>query len=242
MAAEGFENARLAALYDPFDPDRSDLAVYTGMVAEFGARKVLDIGSGTGTFCTVLACLGYEVTGLEPALASLDIARAKPYADQVTWIHGTVADLPSDLRADLVTMTANVAQFFVEDDEWAALLKVAHDVLRPGGRLVFETRNPARRRWEAWTRDNTYSRARVPGAGDLQTWLNVTSVDGELVTFEDTTVFESDGVALTSTATLRFRDKDAVASSLRAAGFTVDAIRDAPDRPGHEFIFVARRS
>jgi SAM-dependent methyltransferase len=242
MAAEGFENARLAALYDPFDPDRSDLAVYMGMAAEFRARTVLDIGCGTGTFATVLACLGYEVTGLDPAKASLDIARAKPYADRVTWIHGTVADLPCDLRVDLVTMTANVAQFFVADDEWAAVLKAVHDVLRPGGRLVFETRDPARKGWEAWTRDNTYSRITVPGAGDLQTWLDVTKVDGELVTFEDTTVFESDGAILTSTATLRFRSKNAVVSSLQAAGLTVDDVRDAPDRPGHEFIFVARRS
>jgi hypothetical protein len=34
-----FEDPRLAALYDPLDPDRSDLAAYAGMAAEFGARR-----------------------------------------------------------------------------------------------------------------------------------------------------------------------------------------------------------
>ena len=50
MADPHYENPRLAALYDPLDPDRSDLEVYAAMAAEFGARDVLDIGCGTGTF------------------------------------------------------------------------------------------------------------------------------------------------------------------------------------------------
>jgi hypothetical protein len=29
--------------------------------------------------------------------------------------------------------------------------------------------------------------------------------------------------------------------SLRRSGFVVDNVRDAPDRPGREFVFVARR-
>jgi len=30
---------RLAAVYDPLDPDRPDLEVYAAMAAEFGARR-----------------------------------------------------------------------------------------------------------------------------------------------------------------------------------------------------------
>jgi hypothetical protein len=39
-----FDDPRLARLYDPLDPDRSDLDVYAAMAAEFGARSVLDVG------------------------------------------------------------------------------------------------------------------------------------------------------------------------------------------------------
>lgn len=239
MADALFEDPRLAALYDPLDPDRSDLAAYAGMAAEFGARSVLDVGCGTGTFCCVLASLGYTVTGLEPARASLDIARRKPYADRVTWIHGTATGAVPGSGVDLVTMTANVAQVFVTDDEWRSVLGAAHQALRPGGRLVFETRNPAARAWERWNRADSWRRAEIPGSGTVETWHEVTSVSGELVTF--VTAFEADGTVLTSASTLRFRSRAAVAGSLVAAGFTVEDVREAPDRPGREFVFVARR-
>jgi SAM-dependent methyltransferase len=241
MADEGFENPRLAALYDPLDPDRSDLAVYAGIAAEFGARSVLDIGCGTGTLCCVLAYLGFDVAGLDPALASLEIARAKPYADRVRWAHGTVASLPPSLRVDLVTMTGNVAQVFLTDSSWESVLSAAHDALRPGGRLVFETRNPAREAWRSWHRAHTFVRADVAGIGELSTWQDLLHVDGEYVTFRSTTVFDSDGAELASESTLRFRTRDAVSQSLLAAGFTVDEVRDAPDRPDREFVFVATR-
>ncbi|HSZ43047.1 MAG TPA: class I SAM-dependent methyltransferase [Trebonia sp.] len=241
MADDGFENPRLAALYDPLDPDRSDLAVYAGMAAEFGARSVLDIGCGTGTLCCVLACLGFDVVGLEPALASLEIARSKPYADRVRWVQGTVASLAPSLRVDLVTMTANVAQVFLTEPSWESVLAAANAALRPGGRLVFETRNPARAAWRSWDRAHTFVRADVAGVGGVTTWQDLLDVDGECVTFRSTTTFDSDGATLTSDSTLRFRTGDAVSESLSAAGFTVDEIRDAPDRPGRELVFVATR-
>lgn len=241
MADSPFDDPRFAALHDPLDPDRSDLAAYAGIAAEFRARSVLDIGCGTGTFCCALAGLGFSVTGLDPALACLEIARGKPYADRVTWVHGDVAALPP-LQADLATMTGNVAQVFVTDAEWAGVLAAACAALRPGGRLVFETRDPARQAWLRWNRADSFIRADIPGTGVIETWDEVTDVSDELVTFRSTCVFESDGAVLTSDSTLRFRSRDAVASSLVAAGFTVDDVRDAPDRPGREFVFVARRA
>ncbi len=175
MADPHYENPRLAALYDPLDPDRSDLEVYAAMAAEFGARDVLDIGCGTGTFGCLLAARGFTVTGLDPARGSLDIARSKPFADKVRWVHGTVSDLP-DLQVDLVTMTGNVAQVFLTDAEWDAVLGAARRVLRPGGRLVLETRDPARRAWLRWNRQDTYLRATLPGIGTTEAWNDVTDV------------------------------------------------------------------
>ena len=51
------------------------------MVDELAARSVLDVGCGTGTFACLLAQRGIDVIGVDPAGASLDIARRKPYAD-----------------------------------------------------------------------------------------------------------------------------------------------------------------
>lgn len=90
-----FANHRLAEVYDPLDPDRSDLDVYAAIVAEFGARSVLDVGCGTGAFACMLAKREIDVVGVDPAGASLDIARIKPSADRVRWIHGDATNLPA---------------------------------------------------------------------------------------------------------------------------------------------------
>ncbi|MFB9236724.1 class I SAM-dependent methyltransferase [Plantactinospora siamensis] len=235
-----FAERRLAQLYDPLDPDRRDLDAYAAMVGEFGARSVLDIGCGTGTFACRLARRGIAVTALDPAAASLDVARTKPGAERVRWLLGRATDLPP-LRVDLATMTANVAQVFLTDKEWSTTLRAARAALRPAGRLVFETRNPAARGWREWTRERSYHRTVVHGIGEVETWVEVTDVDDRLVSFRHTFVFASDGARLTSDSTLRFRTRDEVTASLTAAGYLIDGVREAPDRPGRELVFVARR-
>jgi SAM-dependent methyltransferase len=236
-----FAEPRLAEVYDPLDPDRSDLDAYAAMVEEFGARSVLDIGCGTGTFACLLARRGLTVTAVDPAGASLAVAGTKPGADRVRWVHGYATDLPP-LQVDLVTMTANVAQVFLTDEEWAATLRAAHAALRPGGRLVFETRDPAAKAWLEWNREQSYKRTVVLGVGGVQAWHELLEVRGELVWFRSTVVFEADGAVFTSDSTLRFRHRDEVAASLAAAGYLVDEVRQAPDRPGREMVFIARRA
>jgi SAM-dependent methyltransferase len=235
-----FAERRLAEIYDPLDPDRSDLDAYAAMAREFGARSVLDIGCGTGTFACLLAKRGLAVTAVDPAAASLHVARTKPGADRVHWVHGYATDLPP-LDVDLVTMTANVAQVFLTDDDWASTLRAAHAAVRPGGRLVFETRNPAAKAWLEWNRERSHKHTVIPGIGGVETWVDVIDASAHLISFRWTFVFESDGARLTSDSTLRFRHRDEVTASLAAAGYLLDEVREAPDRPGREMVFIARR-
>lgn len=241
MADECFGDPRLAAIYDPLDPDRGDLDAYVLMAQEeFGARQVLDIGCGTGVFALLLAGRGIEVVGVEPAQASIDVARGKPGSERVRWIHGDATALPP-LRVDLATMTANVAQAVTDPRMWRKTLRGVHEALRPGGHLVFETRNPAGRAWEEWNREASYSVTEIPGVGAVRSWVETTEVSGPLVTFRWTYVFAADGQALTSESTVRFRERQEVETELAAQGYVVEDVRDAPDRPGREFVFVARR-
>ena len=89
-----YADPRLASCYDTFDGERDDLDHYRAILGEHGARSVLDVGCGTGSLATSLALEGLAVTGVDPARASLEIARAKPGGEAVTWVHGTAEELP----------------------------------------------------------------------------------------------------------------------------------------------------
>jgi SAM-dependent methyltransferase len=238
-----FDDSRLAAILDALEPDRSDLDAYVAMLEEFGVRSVLDLGCGTGIFALLLSARGMRVTGVDPARASLDVARQKPGADRVTWIDGDAAAIRSGVTFDAATMTANVAQVFLTDADWLATLTAVRGHLRPGGWLIFESRDPARRAWDGWTEAATRTTTDIPGVGAVTEWVQVTAVDEErgLVTFESPNIFEANGTVIVSRSTLRFRSREALEESLRASGFAVEEVRDAPDRPGREFVFVARR-
>ncbi|MEU4362136.1 class I SAM-dependent methyltransferase [Promicromonospora sp. NPDC023987] len=241
-----FVDPRLARLYDAFDDDRGDLDLYLGLAERFDARTVLDVGCGTGVLALLLAGRGLHVTGLDPAAASLEVARAKPGAGAVTWVEGgaeAVAGL--GLAVDLATMTGNVAQVFGTDADWARALAAVRGALRPGGRLVFETRVPARQAWLGWTHENKSASRDIPGVGPVEMWTDLLEVALPLVTFRHSYRFPPgmlpDGDVVTSVSTLRFRERDEFEASLAAAGFQVDEVLDAPDRPGLEWVFVARR-
>lgn len=235
-----FADPRLARLYDPLDPDRSDLDLYLGLAAEGGARSVLDVGCGTGTLACLLAEQGMDVVAVDPAAASLDVARAKPHAERVRWIHGDATSLPP-LQVDLATMTGNVAQVFLDDDALVATLRGIAAAVRPGGRAAFEVRDPSREAWRSWNPGASRTRTTVPGVGDVESWVEVTEMALPFVSFRWTYRFASSGEVLTSDSTLRFRTRAEVETCIDDAGLRLVDVRDAPDRPGLEHVFVCER-
>jgi hypothetical protein len=158
----------------------------------------------------------------------------------VRWIDGDAMSLSCSDR-DVAVLTGNVAQAIADPHDWAATLGGVWSALRPGGHLVFETRVPAARAWDHWTREKTLMTADIRGVGAVTTWLEVTSIDLPLVTFQGTWEFASDGATLTSTSTLRFRERSEIEADLHRAGYPLVVVRDAPDRPGRELVFVATR-
>ena len=134
---------------------------------------------------------------------------------------------------------SHVAQVLFTDQEWEATLRAVRPALRPGGLLVFESRDPEKQAWLEWNRDHTYRCIVMPEVGPFETRTDRTGVDTSLVSFRVTFVFSSDGTVLTSDSTLLFRSRDELANSLGAGNLVVDEIRDAPDRPGPEFVVIA---
>jgi SAM-dependent methyltransferase len=236
-----FAHPRLAPVYDAFDGDRDDLAAYLGIAGEFGAERVLDVGCGTGCLAILLAESGRTVMGADPAGASLEVAKAKDATARITWVHGDATTLPP-FDADLAVMTGNVAQVFLTDEDWARTLQGIHAALRPRGYLVFETRRPGWRAWEKWAAETGRLVVDIPGIGSVEQRSEVTGVSLPFVSIRGTYTFGADGTVIVSDSTLRFRSRDEVTSSLVAHGYRVLDVREAPDRPGREFVFIAERT
>lgn len=238
-----FAHPRLAPVYDAFDGNRDDLTAYLSIAGELGAERVLDVGCGTGCLAILLAESDRTVMGVDPARASLEVAKAKAKdaSARITWVHGDATILPP-FDADLAVMTGNVAQVFLADDDWARALQGIHAALRPRGYLVFETRRPEWRAWEKWAADAGRLVVDIPGIGSVEQRSEVTGVSLPFVSIRGTYTFRADGSVIVSDSTLRFRSRDEVKSSLVVHGYRVLDVREAPDRPGREFVFVAERT
>ena len=234
-----FSDPRLAGLYDAFDGARDDLDHYERIARELGAHQVLDVGCGTGSLACLLTEAGFDVVGVDPAEASLDVARGKPGAENVRWIDGYATALPP-MQVDLALMTGNVAQVFLTDDDLSATLCGIQSALKPGGHLVFESRRPQYRAWAEWQQEPAEVTVHAAGVGAVSLRRDVTSVELPLVSFRQTYAFP-DGTQIVSDSTLRFRSQTEFDVLLDEAGFSVLDVRDAPDRPGREFVFITQK-
>ncbi|MEW1959298.1 class I SAM-dependent methyltransferase [Kineococcus sp. NPDC059986] len=230
-----FADPRLAVVYDAFeDPHRPDLDPYAARALRPGVRRVLDVGCGTGVLAARLAAAGLDVVGADPAAASLAVARAR--STDVTWLHVAASDLPA-LDVDLAVMTGNVAQVFLSDDDLRAALAGVARAVRPGGRFVLEARRPAARAWESWLPVEEHRD--VPGVGRVDRAFALLDVDPPFVTFRQT--YCVTGEVVDSDSTLRFWELEEVEDALTGAGFSVESVGQAPDRPGLEHVVDAVR-
>ncbi len=72
---------------------RLELAVLTAFLGLSGRCRILDVGSGKGAFCGVLARSGHFVVGVDPSVTALSIA--KTYVDsEGRFLLGCGEDLP----------------------------------------------------------------------------------------------------------------------------------------------------
>ncbi len=240
-----FRHPRVVQVYDAaFGWTRAD-DLFLAVAGEVPGGRVLDLGCGTGRLALALADAGHAVTGVDPARASLDVARAKPGAERVTWVEGTSRELP-DAAFDVALMTSHVAQFLLDDEDLAATLADLRRALVPGGLLAFDTRDPRARHWEAWNPRDSRETATLPDGGTVELWTEVTAVEDDgLVRFSMHYDF-ADGEEHVSAAELRFRSEAEVRAALRAAGLEVEHVFGGWDREpvgasDGELIVLARR-
>ncbi|WP_405165126.1 methyltransferase domain-containing protein [Nocardia sp. NBC_01499] len=220
MVDRAFSEARLAAVYDRFNPweGRGDFGFYLPLV--MGAGSVLDVGCGTGELLRRAREEGHtgRLCGLDPAAGMLDVARA---SGDIEWVLGDSSAVRGwDRQFDLVVMTGHAFQVLVGDDELRSTLAVIAAALTDTGRFAFETRNPLVREWETW--DRRYSGAVTDESGAVVRCVCRVAepVEGDLVSFTHTFTSERWEPEV-SHSTLRFLDANALAGFLSDAGLVV---------------------
>lgn len=231
-----------AAAYDELNADDDDYRFYADLADVLAAQHVLDLGCGTGTLARLVAAAGRTVIAMDPDVEMLRVARSRPGADAVDWRLG-YSDSADPGWADLAVMSGHVAQVFVEDAAWAAVLDDLHRALRPGGTLAFESRNPDARGWERWTRADTLRTVGTPD-GPMEFWHETLAVALPHVTYATYDRNLATGVENHDSEILAFRDMAALRSSLDRAGFEVvvlygDWSRTPVTETSRELIVVA---
>ncbi len=241
-----FSDPRLVAAYDALNALGDDSEFFCQLAKRLSAKTIIDLGCGTGLLTCKLAELGYEVIGIEPAAAMLEVARHKTHADKVQWIEGGYKKFEG-FKVDLILMTSHVAQFFLHANEWQAMLKNAYQALVPGGHIVFDSRTPIFPPYQTWPTEASPSRVVDPTLGPIDWWYKLVEIKGNRVRYQLYYHFINSNETVVSHDELIFRSQTELCRSLELEGFKIDIIygnwaNSIATPESEEMIFVASKS
>ncbi len=227
-----YHDPALVDFYDLENDGRDDFN-FCARLAE-GADSVLDLGCGTGEFAVSLAGTR-TVFGVDPAEPMLAIGRAKPGAEGVTFVAGDARTIRLGRRFDLIVLTGHAFQVFLSDADRRAVLETIAAHLTPGGRFIFDSRNPQQREWEEWTPALSQRVIEHPRFGAVEAWNDVAyAPETGIVTYETHYAIAATGTRLAASSRIAFPDKDTLAATIAAAGLTVERwLGDWEETPWH---------
>jgi SAM-dependent methyltransferase len=227
----------IATLYDPWSRSVvEDVPFYVEEARAAGGGPVVELGVGTGRIAIPIAAAGIPVIGVDSSSAMLEVCRRQAELAGVSGLvdlrAGDLREPPVDERVALVISPFRAFLHLMDDGERLGGLEAAHELLLPGGRLVFDVFAPS-----PADVAETHARwiEREPGIFERADWdepgrtltLSVRGPEGE------------------STMTLSWISPPEWADLIRLAGFSVHACYGWFDRRvysgGEDAIWVARR-
>jgi 2-polyprenyl-3-methyl-5-hydroxy-6-metoxy-1,4-benzoquinol methylase len=157
-AAMGQDSAtfwnRKAAAYEAKLPTRG--ANYAARLARAGAvmsstDRVLDVGCATGQITRDLAGQCGSILGIDTAEAMIEQARAVAAAEGVSSVSfAAIGPGDASLEPGSFDVIVCYSLFHLVGDDWPAMVRRMHDLLRPGGHVLNET--PCLGDWGWWWR------------------------------------------------------------------------------------------
>src|SRR5207253_10045883 len=226
----------IARLYDPWSRSViEDVGFYVEEAVASGG-PVVELGVGTGRIAIPTAAAGVDVIGVDSSQGMLDVcaeqARRAGVADRLDLRLGDLLRPPVDERVPLVTCPFRAYLHLQDDAERHEALTAAHELLLPGGRLVFDVFAPG-----ADDVAETHGRwiEREPGIYERADW----DTEAQVLTLS---VKDS---RRESTMTLSWLEPARWQALVADAGFAVEAVYGWYDRRayagGEDTVFVATK-
>jgi SAM-dependent methyltransferase len=226
----------IAALYDPWSRSVvEDIGFY---VSEAVAARgpVVELGVGTGRIAVPTAQAGARVIGVDSSERMLSICRKRAeqarVSDRLDLRVGDLRRPPVTERVPLVTSPFRSFLHLESDEARREALAAAHDLLRPGGRFVFDVFTPG-----PGDVEKTHDRwlEREPGIWERAFW------DSD----RRTLVLSVRGESGEATMRLAWLPVDEWRALLEEAGFQIVALYGWFDGRrydgGEDMVWVARR-
>lgn len=216
-----YHDPELVQFYDPAHRQRRSDFDYCRRLAE-DAQSVLDLGCGTGQLAASMADRR-TVFGVDPAAAMLDIARHRPRGRKATWVEADARSVRLGRRFDLVLLTGHAFQVFLTDEDKQAVLSTIAAHLAPGGRFIFDTRNPAAQNWSDWTDTGSIRKFEHPSLGAVEKWGDgVRDAATGIVTYGTHYRIVASQRQVSAASKIQFTTRDRLAPMLDHAGLKVD--------------------
>ena len=214
-----FEDPDLVQFYDAENGWGEDTR-FCLKLAE-NARSVLDLGCGTGLLAAALGP-GREVFGVDPASAMLEVARRREGGSAITWVAADGRTVRLGRRFDLVVMTGHAFQCLLTDADQQALCATIAAHLAPGGRFIFDSRNPDREEWREWVPERSQRVFALPGIGRVSAWNDVNHDPATGIVAYDTVYRSNTGQHWKATSRIRFASQSNIQQRIRDAGLDVE--------------------
>ncbi len=184
-----YRDQHLVQFYDLENSWGPDQAYCLTLASE--AQSVLDLGCGTGQFIAGLPD-GLSTVGVDPATAMLDVARTRPGGHRTTWIEADARTIRLSQEFELVVLTGHAFQVFLKTADQQAVIDTIAAHLAPGGRFIFDSRNPLGEAWRTWVPEQSRRQIKHPELGLVDAWIDAyLAPDTGVVTYE--THYQTDG-------------------------------------------------
>ncbi len=156
-ALRGWQDSAAAyiAFQDAGDRNRTLLLdpVMLDLCGDVRGQRMLDLGCGEGRFCRMLAERGAAVTGIDPIAEMIGASRARGSSGDSYLIAGAEALPFAGAAFDLAVSYITLVDIF----DYAAAIREAARVLRPGGRFAVANLNFVTAS-QGWQRDDDGNR------------------------------------------------------------------------------------